>query len=171
MRKITLEPISAAAFAPYGDLLLAPSTPPRQNHAARIANARREARANLALIRSEPCDWRIPLCRLECHPDSNQLFLPLDVGRYIVVVAPNADGKPDETELRGFEVPGMVGINYHPGAWHAHMTTDTEPGIFAMLVYEDGTERDCLFAPIRQTWLTSPSDATEDRESNSLTKA
>lgn len=148
MRTLIVTDISAAAFAPYGELLDSPVAPPRQDHAARIRNTRPAAHANLALVRSEPLSGLMPLRRLERHPHSSQAFLPLSVEAYAVVVAPDRDGRPDEDLIQAFRVPGRSGINYGPGVWHAHMMTLQAPGTFAMLVHEDGSEADCNFAPI-----------------------
>ncbi|QRE75459.1 ureidoglycolate lyase [Methylobacterium aquaticum] len=148
MRTLPIEPITAEAFAPYGTLLVGPAAGPRQDRAAGIENGRPGASLNLALIRSEPFADTTPLGRLERHPHSAQAFLPLAVGAYLVVVAPDAGGRPDEAGLRAFRVPGDTGIVYRSGAWHAHMTTLSAPGTFAMLVHEDGSAEDCVFAPI-----------------------
>lgn len=148
MRTLPIEPITPEAFAPYGTLLVGPESGPRQDRAAEIANGRPGAGLNLALVRSEPFAETMPLRRLERHPHSAQAFLPLAVGEYLVVVAPDADGRPDEARLRAFRVPAGTGIVYRGGAWHAHMTTMTAPGTFAMLVHEDGTPEDCVFASI-----------------------
>ncbi|WP_187278324.1 ureidoglycolate lyase [Methylobacterium sp. WL64] len=148
MRTLILSDITAEAFAPYGEILDDPATPPRQDQAGQMQNTRKAARANLALVRSEPISGLMPLRRLERHLHSNQAFLPLSVDSYAVIVAPDRDGRPDESGILGFRVPGHVGINYRAGAWHAHMMTLDEPGRFAMLVHEDGTEADCSFATI-----------------------
>ncbi|GJD61065.1 ureidoglycolate lyase [Methylobacterium frigidaeris] len=148
MRTLPIEPITAEAFAPFGTLLVGPAAGPRQDRAAEIENGRPGAALNLALIRSEPFADSLPLRRLERHPHSAQAFLPLAVGEYLVVVAPDAGGRPDETALRAFRVPAGTGIVYRSGAWHAHMTTLSAPGTFAMLVHEDGGPEDCVFAPI-----------------------
>ena len=147
-RRIALVPIGADAFAPFGTLLAAPDPAPRQDHAGALYTDRPDAAANLALIRSEPHGGLMPLVRLERHPHSSQTFLPLSVGAYVVVVAPDRGGGPDEAQLRAFRVPGDVGVTYRAGAWHAHMMTLDAPGTFAMLVFEAGTEADCVFAPI-----------------------
>lgn len=153
MRSLPIAAITAEAFAPYGEVLEAPATPPRQDRAARVENRRDGVGANLALIRSEPWSGLMPLRRMERHPHSTQAFLPLAVGAYVVVVAPDRGGVPDEARLRAFRVPGHVGLSYHAEAWHAHMMTLETPGTFAMLVHEDGTEADCRFAPIAPTTL------------------
>lgn len=146
--RLAIEPVSAAAFAPFGTLLEAPAQGPRQDRAAAIENGRPGVAPNLALIRSEPFAAAMPLVRLERHPHSSQAFLPLAVSAYVVVVAPDRGGAPDPAGLRAFRVPGHVGLAYRAGAWHAHMMTLAAPGTFAMLVYEDGSPADCVFAAI-----------------------
>ncbi|TXN79370.1 ureidoglycolate lyase [Methylobacterium sp. WL8] len=148
MRTIPIEPVDEAALRPFADLLVAPDSGPRQDHASPIENFRVGVAANLALIRSEPFAGLMPLTRLERHPHSSQAFLPLAVEAYLVVVAPDRDGRPDESAIRAFRVPGHAGVNYRAGAWHAHLTTLSTPGTFAMLVHEDGTREDCVFAAI-----------------------
>lgn len=154
---IPIRPISAPDFAPFGSLLERPEPEPRQDHAALIENGRPGVALNLALIRSEPFAAVMPLLRLEMHPVSSQTFMPLAVGGYVVVVAEDRDGRPDPATLAAFAVPGHVGIHYRAGAWHAHMMTREHPGTFAMLVYEDGSETDCVFASIPPVTLVEPS--------------
>ena len=148
MRRIPIVPIDAARFAPFGSLLEAPDKDPRQDRAAAVVNTRPGVPANLALVRSEPYATAMPLRRLERHPHSSQAFLPLSVSAYVVAVAPDAGGVPDEAGILAFLVPGGVGLSYHPNAWHAHMVTLDAPGVFAMLVHEDGSDGDCVFAGI-----------------------
>lgn len=153
MRRIAIAPLEAALFAPFGSLLEAPDPGPRQDRAAALESTRPGAPANLALIRSEPYPAAMPLARLERHPHSVQVFLPLCVESYVVVVAPDAGGRPDEAGLLAFRVPGTVGLCYRRNAWHAHMMTLRESGIFAMLVHEDGGAEDCVFAGIAPVTL------------------
>ena len=49
---VQVKPISAEAFAPYGDLLETPTSGTRQDFAAVVENRRSSARVNLALVRS-----------------------------------------------------------------------------------------------------------------------
>ncbi|KQP50874.1 MULTISPECIES: ureidoglycolate lyase [unclassified Methylobacterium] len=151
--RLVVRPITAEAFAPFGSLLERPEPAPRQDRASPIENARPGVPPNLALIRSDPAAGLMPLKRLEMHPFSSQTFLPLAVSGYLVVVAEDRDGAPDPATLRAFSVPGETGITYRAGAWHAHMMTRETPGTFAMLVYEDGSADDCVFAPIPDTVL------------------
>ncbi|RZK83572.1 MAG: ureidoglycolate hydrolase, partial [Methylobacterium sp.] len=125
-----------------------------QDRAALIENGRPAVPVNLALIRSEPWSDRVPVTRLERHPQSSQAFLPLAVAAYVVVVAPDRNGRPDEAQMRAFRVPGHIGLNYRTGAWHAHMMTLDAPGTFAMLVHEDGSADDCHVVAITPVALT-----------------
>lgn len=150
---ISIRPITARDFAPFGSLLERPELEPRQDHAALIENGRPGVAPNLALIRSEPYRAAMPLMRLEMHPFSSQTFIPLSVEGYVVVVAHDRDGAPDPATLVAFAVPGDVGLTYRAGAWHAHMMTRESPGIFAMLVYEDGSADDCEFAAVAPVTL------------------
>ncbi|WP_375410354.1 ureidoglycolate lyase [uncultured Methylobacterium sp.] len=154
--RLIVQPITADGFAPFGSLLERPDPEPRQDHAALIENGRPGVALNLALIRSEPFAGLMPLRRLEMHPVSSQTFLPLSVADYLVVVAHDRDGAPDPATLLAFAVPGHVGIHYRVGAWHAHMMTRQDPGTFAMLVYEDGSADDCVFASIPPVTLVDP---------------
>ena len=153
MRAIPIEPMDEAALRPFADLLVAPAADPRQDRASPVENFRAGVGANLALIRSAPFAGLMPLTRLERHPQSSQAFLPLAVDSYLVVVAPDRDGRPDESAIRAFQVPGHAGLNYRAGAWHAHLMTLSAPGTFAMLVHEDGTPEDCTFAAIAPVTL------------------
>ena len=48
------------------------------------------------------------LTKLERHPHAAQCFVPLDVSRYLVSVAPSLpDGAPDLSGIKTFLMPGM----------------------------------------------------------------
>ena len=145
---LKLEPISAEAFAPFGDLIAAGDAFVRTNSVARVDNRRPYARANLATVRLDATPLPATISRLEKHAFSTQAFIPLDVGRYVVIVAPDLGGTPDRAAAIGFTVPQGIGISYHAGTWHAGMMVLDRPGALAMLVHEDGSADDCTFAPV-----------------------
>jgi ureidoglycolate lyase len=141
-----LEPASGHAFAGLGELLETPHRSPRQDGAASVQNLRPGAAANLALIRSDPFTFA-PVTTMERHRYSTQLFVPLDVDAYIVLVA-GGEMAPDLGSLRALRVSGHHGINYLPGTWHMGMATLSRPGTFAMLIHEDGSAADCEFCDV-----------------------
>ncbi len=141
---VRIKPISAEAFAPYGDLLEAPRTGTRQDFAAAVENRRSGARANIALVHCEPFAFGTPIAALERHPYSTQLFAPLDLDAYLVVVAAGRN-RPDLAAVSAFRVERHQAISYRAGLWHAGMTTLGRPGTLVMMIHEDGTADDCEF--------------------------
>jgi ureidoglycolate lyase len=76
---------------------------------------------------------------LERHPYSSQIFIPLDVSRYILVLAP--DG-PDITRAQAFLAPGNVGIVYRAGVWHAGAKVLDRSGSFAVMMWRNDSPDD-----------------------------
>jgi len=148
---VHVKPISAEAFAEYGDLLEKPRSGTRQNFAAVVENRRSNARANLALVHCEPFAVGTLIGALERHPFSTQFFAPLDVDAYLVVVAKDTgQQQPNLATVSAFRVGAHQAISYHSGTWHAGMATLGKPGTFAMMVHEDGSAGDCKFIDLPQ---------------------
>jgi ureidoglycolate lyase len=101
-----------------------------------------------------PCE----VTQVEAHPHAAQVFLPVDVDRYLVTVMPGGD-VPDPVGALSVILPGTVGIVYRPGAWHAGMTVLGRPGHFAVLMWR-GAEDDDRFAPIPRITVTAPEALT-----------
>jgi ureidoglycolate lyase len=155
---VPMKPISAEAFAGFGDLLELPAPAPRQNFAASVENRRPGARVNVALVRCEPFAFTNPIGTLERHPHSTQLFAPLDLDNYLVVVAHDTGrNAPDLSTVATFRVGRHQAISYYAGIWHAGMTTLSRPGTFLMMIHEDGTAGDCEFFELPQKLLIGPS--------------
>ncbi|MDR3493789.1 MAG: ureidoglycolate lyase [Ancalomicrobiaceae bacterium] len=148
MIEIAARPIDAAAFAPFGQIVDCPDGQGRVNFAATVENRRPAARTNLACVRPPVTDLPVTVDRMERHPFSTQAFLPLDVSRYLVIVAPTKDGGPDAAGIIAFTVPAGIGISYLPDVWHCGMLLLDRPGTLAMLVHEDGSPDDCIYHPV-----------------------
>ena len=50
---------------------------------------------------------------------------------FVVVVAPDVDGKPGQP--RAFMTTAGQGVNYHRGTWHGVLTPIRAPGLFAVV--------------------------------------
>lgn len=161
------EPITAAAFAPFGDVVAAGAggrdanqgTALRADFAARLESTRPHAKPNLARFSASaqplPCALRV----IERHPCSSQLFTPLVCSRYVVVVAPTADnGEPRWDGLRAFLVGAGQAINYHVGTWHHPIVAVDDDATFLMLSWEDGTAGDCEERPLPQPFTVTLHD-------------
>lgn len=142
MRHLKLQPITAAAFAPFGELITAPPTAPRVNFVAPVENRRATARANIAVVHPPVTTLPTRVETMERHPHSTQAFFPLGGCAYLLLVAPGGDAGPELDGAMAFEVPGHVGISYATGTWHMGMTTLGRASIMALLVHEDGSADD-----------------------------
>lgn len=154
VRQVRLAAMTAAAFAPFGQVLDSPGGMSRRDFAATLTNRRPSARPNLALVRAPLVTLPMIVRQMERHPCSNQAFMPLDVSEYLVIVAPDDGAEAPRLDAAlAFRVPGTQGINYEPGIWHCGMMVLGGAGLFAMLVFEDGSPDDTHFRPIEPVEL------------------
>ncbi|WP_162914807.1 ureidoglycolate lyase [Desertibaculum subflavum] len=144
------EPLNAAAFAPFGDVLAPPAERGRDYFDAGLGNARAGARPSLSMSRVAPLA-ALPLkaTMLERHEFSSQSFVPLDVARWLVIVAPAAPGGgPDAARARAFVAGPGQGITYHVGTWHHGLTVLDREARFAVFMWRDGSHGDEEFVPL-----------------------
>ncbi len=147
---VTLEPLTAAAFAPFGDVVDAPALEGRAALMQTLAAKDGAVAAQLSFNHVKP--WSLPLRarEMERHNRSSQCFVPLDVSRWVLLVAPDKGGVPDATKLRGFMARGDQAVNYHLGTWHHPLRALDRPGRFAMLMWTTGRKAD------DEEWATLP---------------
>jgi ureidoglycolate lyase len=148
--RIRAQPLTAEAFAPFGQVLMAAGhEAQRHEFAARLENRRLEAKPNLTFIRAESIPGQYAVSLVERHPQSSQTFVPLNGTRYVVAVCPSVgEGVPDLDRLAVFVAEGSQAINYNAGAWHAPHRILSGPGEFVMLRWDDGTEDDTESRPL-----------------------
>ncbi len=73
---------------------------------------------------------------LERHPHSTQSFVPISVGRWIVLVAPTlSDGSPDAANARAFVAGPEDAICIGRNVWHAGLTVLDRPAEVAMMMW------------------------------------
>jgi len=150
--RLKIEPIDAAAFMPFGQLL-PPQAPGqgRQELFEELQNERASARPRLSMATVEPKALPLTAVQMERHVHSSQVFVPVDSAGYLVVVAPHgADGMPDLGKIRAFRVPGDTGLNYRADTWHHPLSALERTGRFAILTFVDGTSADEQFVDLPQ---------------------
>ena len=77
---------------------------------------------------------------LERHEFSSQTFVPVNVGRWLIVVAPHAKaGGPDLAGLKAFIADGRHGVTYKANTWHHGLTTLDE--VLRVVSRGDASER------------------------------
>ncbi len=137
-RTITVQPLEAAAFAPFGDVLDCAGAPDKMINQGLCGRYHDRAtldfgdgRAGISLFKAELRALPYTFDMVERHPDGSQAFLPMSMDPFLVVVAPDAGGIPG-TPRAFLTAPGQ-GVNYHRGTWHGVLTPLSGPGLFAVV--------------------------------------
>jgi ureidoglycolate lyase len=148
--QLIADPLTPEAFAAFGDVLRAPPEPGRNYYNNALGNGRAMARPNLSVVLVNPLP-SLPLSvrRMERHEFSSQSFIPLDVGRWLVVVAPHAQsGGPDAEKARAFLAGPDQGITYGMNVWHHPLTILDRPARFAVFMWLEGSKTDEEFVAL-----------------------
>ncbi|AHM02596.1 Ureidoglycolate hydrolase [Roseibacterium elongatum DSM 19469] len=155
MKRIAIQPLTAEAFAPFGDVLEAEGAPDKiinEGLCGRFHDCARldfsDGRAGISLFKSEARALPYTLRMVERHPLGSQAFLPMTLDPFLVIVAPDEGDAPGEP-LAFRTVPGQ-GINFLRGTWHGVLTPLSEPGLFAV-VDRIGAE-----ANLDEHWFETP---------------
>jgi ureidoglycolate lyase len=125
MRELTPQPLTAEAFAPFGQVIEASEAAVKldinQGHAVRYDRLAEidvgdvGGAGVISLFRAQPLVE--PVLRVfERHPLGSQSFVPLGGGPYLVAVAPAGDF--DAAAIRLFRAEGRQGVHYRKGVWH-----------------------------------------------------
>ena len=144
------QPLTADAFAPFGDVLAAPAQPGRSYFDGLLDNRRANARASLSIVNAVPAA-RLPLevTLLERHEFSSQSFVPIQGGRWLVIVCPScANGEPDILQARAFVTQPGQGLTYRCNVWHHGLIVLNEPASYAIVMWRDNTEADEEFRQV-----------------------
>jgi ureidoglycolate lyase len=142
----TALPLNSAAFAPFGEVLEAP-TEGRVYFEKALRTARPGARPSLSIVRSAAAPTGSILARqMERHEFSSQSFIPMGPARFLVLIAPHApQGGPDMTKARAFVAEPGQGVTYGADVWHHGLTVLGQAASFGVFMWNDGTERDVEF--------------------------
>ncbi|MCF1707866.1 ureidoglycolate lyase [Tabrizicola sp. J26] len=138
MQTIAAEPLTAAAFADFGDVLSADGSPDRMINEGLCARHHDRARldfgrgrAGLSIFDAVPRAMPYEFDLVERHPEGSQAFIPMTSAPFLVIVAPDEGGQPGRP--RAFLTDGAQAINLHRGTWHGVLTPLSAPGLFAVV--------------------------------------
>jgi ureidoglycolate lyase len=136
-RELRLVAFDERALEPYARVVQPPQEPAqRQQYTEWLAEPPPGSQLRLHTNKIVRSTLPLHVERFERHPRSAQIFIPLDVARYIVIVVPEDDaGCPQVHAATGMIVPGDRGIVLRKGAWHAAATVLDRTGSFFVLQY------------------------------------
>ncbi|MCW4148997.1 MULTISPECIES: ureidoglycolate lyase [Halomonadaceae] len=155
MLQLKAEPLTAGAFAPFGDVIDARTSTSfpinagrtqRHHDLAKVETLGENARTLINIFVSQPVTLPLELTFLERHPQGSQAFMPLHEERFIVVVAPPGEHIEDAS-VRAFVTDGRQGVNYRAGTWHAIQSVLDREGEF-LVVDRGGDGNNCDEYPL-----------------------
>ena len=155
---LTVEPLTAEAFAPFGDVIepagakqvyaINEGTAQRFHDLAALDCNAEGGRVIVSLFRAAPRELPFTVRMLERHPLGSQAFVPVDPAtRYLAVVSEAPDVTP-----RAFLVDRGRGINLKRGAWH-HPLIALERESDFLVLDRGGTGANCDEVTLPQSWI------------------
>ena len=120
--RLTPEPLTAAAFAPFGQVIeaahersyLINGGRTRRFHALAAADCGADGEPVLSIFRGTPWPQPVRIAMLERHPLGSQAFVPMERLPWLAVVAE----RPQPEACRAFLVRGDQGLQIARGVWH-----------------------------------------------------
>lgn len=136
---ITARPITAEAFAPYGQVIETDGKKPipiNDGLCDRFSDLARfdvdpAGRIGLSLFQSRLRALPYDCALLERHPLGSQCFIPMSDARLLVIVAPDDGGRPGPVEA--FLTTNRAAVNIARNTWHGVLTPLSGSGLFAVI--------------------------------------
>lgn len=129
MRSLVIQPLTAQAFAPFGQVIEKEGAEhfpinlgkcQRYHDLCAIDLLGDDAKPMISLFQGTHYPSPIALTLVERHPLGSQAFYPLSARPYLVVVCKDKNGTPDTPHV--FLARGDQGVNYPAGQWHGVLT-------------------------------------------------
>jgi len=129
MSTILIEPLTSAAFAPFGQVIetagahhypINNGMTERFHDLARIELGGVHARPLISIFHGQPYDLPLMLKLVERHPLGSQAFFPLSSNPWLVITAEDEAGIP--VRLRAFSPSAGQGVNIAMNTWHGVLT-------------------------------------------------
>ncbi|MBE0553378.1 MAG: ureidoglycolate lyase [Rhodobacteraceae bacterium] len=138
MTTLSPQPLTAGAFAPFGEVLEAAGAFRlineglcRRHHDLAALDFGPDGRAGISVFEAVPRALPYDFTLVERHPEGSQAFLPLTQHPFLVIVAPDEAGAPGRP--LAFITSGAQGINLRRGVWHGVLAPLHSPGLFAVV--------------------------------------
>ncbi len=122
---LPVEPLSKAAFAPYGEVIeregaevraINQGTTDRLHALATVDAGADGGTPILSIFHGRVRPFPLEIVMLERHPLGSQAFVPLQAFDWLVVVGDAP--RPDAARLRCFRATGHQGVSYRRNVWH-----------------------------------------------------
>lgn len=161
-RWLTAVPLTAEAFAPYGDVIEVNGAPDKlinqgmcgRHHDRASLDFGPDGRAGISLFDAKARHLPYKVDMVERHPEGSQAFVPVSGVPMLVIVAEDEAGTP--VNLKAFiSQPGQT-INLHRGTWHGVLAPLGAPGQY-IVVDRIGTTPN-----LEEHWFKTPFTVVSD---------
>jgi ureidoglycolate lyase len=138
--KLTILPLTQAAFAPFGTVIEADpasmrhingGTTERYHALAEAEAVGEDAKVIINIFRGSARTFPYAVDMMERHPFGSQSFSPIDNRPWLVVVAEDEGGKPGRPQV--FRADGRQGVNYRRNVWHHPLMALGAPSDFLVV--------------------------------------
>ncbi len=144
-------PLTAEAFAPFGDVietaghtprLINEGTSERFDDLAPVDVLANGGRPLISIFKATPRPLPFKVKGLERHPLSSQAFYPLDGLPFLVVVAEPGESSQRAGRVHAFRASGNQGVSYRRNTWH-HALLALERTCHFLVIDRGGTGENC----------------------------
>jgi len=149
---LTPKPLTAEAFAPYGEVVDSDSArktfPMNFGLATRFCDladidiSDQGGETCISLVKSNAITFPFKAKVMEYHPHGSQLFYPLCQSQFLILVAPPSEIL-DETKVELFISNGKQGVNYYKNVWHHYLMPLEDDSEF-MIVDRKADDENCI---------------------------
>jgi ureidoglycolate lyase len=147
---LTASALTAAAFAPFGDVIETSGRNPRWinegtcerfDDLAPVDVLAAGGRPLISIFKAQPRPLPFRVRILERHPLSSQAIIPLDGLPFLVIVAEAGDA-PLTGRIHAYRSSGSQGVNYRRNTWH-HALIALERTTHFLVVDRGGPGENC----------------------------
>lgn len=140
MSTILVEPLTAEAFSPFGQVIqiegahhypINNGMTERYHDLAKVELGGVHARPLISIFHGQPYELPLTLKLVERHPLGSQAFYPLSNLPFLVIVATDLSGVPDAP--RAFLAAPRQGVNIAMNTWHGVLTALHEVSDFLVV--------------------------------------
>lgn len=138
MTPLAIQPLTPAAFAPFGTVIETTKEPivinagfaRRFNDLCAVDVAPEGGETNVSIFIARARSLPLEITMMERHPLGSQAFIPLQDAPWMAVVCTDPD---DPASFRAFAATGTQGVNYARNTWHFPLITFGEGDRFAVV--------------------------------------
>lgn len=138
MIPLTIETLTVAAFAPFGEVIEATREPlhinagfaRRFNDLCTVDVDREGGATNVSVFIARARALPLAITMMERHPLGSQAFMPLQDAPWLAVVCADPT---DPASFRAFAASGHQGVNYARNTWHFPLITFGEGDRFLVV--------------------------------------